>query len=198
MISYLKGKVVIENPKYATILVGGVGYRVEVPRMISRLDNDEDVELFIHTHVREDSFRLFGFNTEAELNLFEELLTVSGVGPKGALAIVASDDISNIVSDIVTGDIVKSKISGVGKKTLEKLVIELQTKMSKIEGDSGRAKTHARKFSSVKTDNISQANLALQSLGFKSGEVEDILDQIEDIKDMELNLIIKTALKKMR
>jgi Holliday junction DNA helicase RuvA len=195
MIGYLKGKILNENSKGVLLLVGGVGYKVECPRMVSKIDKDEEVELYIYTHVREDSLRLFGFNTESELNLFEELLSVSGVGPKVALGIVASNEISDIISDIVTGGIVNYKISGVGKKTLEKIVIDLKTKMSKIDlGENFNGKQIGRK--NVGNDNISQANLALQSLGYKNTEIENILNGIDGIENLSLNEIIKVALKR--
>lgn len=199
MIAYLKGKKIKEGVNFVIIDVNGVGYKVETSRGIGNNINDDIVEAFIYTHVREDSLRLFGFETEVELNLFEELLTVSGVGPKGALTILASADISDLITGIVNGEITKMKISGVGKKTLEKVVIELQTKMSKLEIDHGdKARTHARHIKATKNDAIVQANLALQSLGFKQSEIENVFDDVENLRDMNINEIIKVALKKMR
>lgn len=194
MIRYLKGKIIFSEVGFCTVLVGGIGYKVECSSFPTNIgDQDSEAEFYIHTHVREDCIRLFGFQKEEELRLFEELLTVSGVGPKAALGIIASNEISQLISDIVLGEIVNYKISGVGKKTLEKVVIDLKTKMGKI--DTSDMKNSVKKSGSNKNDNREQAILALQSLGYKNSEIEKIFSSIDDMDKMSLNEIIKEALR---
>ncbi|MFA9262480.1 MAG: Holliday junction branch migration protein RuvA [Undibacterium sp.] len=132
MIRALKGTVGSIHPQYAIIFVGGIGYQVYVSAYTSgKLAGMGEVTLHIHTHVREDQFNLFGFITEDELSMFELLISVSGVGPKAALGILAIAEPKTIRTAIVNKDpSILTRVSGVGKKTAEKVIVELQNKVS--------------------------------------------------------------------
>src|SRR5712691_8855063 len=124
MIAHLRGKLIARNSDSIILDVNGVGYRVRVPaNQIDALGVEEaPVALHTHLHVREDEMSLYGFSTEAELNLFELLLTVSGIGPKGALTVLSSAPVETIRVAIGQGNLdVLTSIPGIGKKTAQRL-----------------------------------------------------------------------------
>src|SRR3989338_6252125 len=138
MIGSLKGKVILKTEKFLILETAGVGYKISVsPDTMSKVStllrsekNDIVVSFWIHTHVREDMLDLYGFLERQELEFFEMLINVSGIGPKGALAILGITSIETLRKAISTGDTsYLTKISGIGKKTAEKIVIELRDKI---------------------------------------------------------------------
>lgn len=135
MIRALKGTLGSIHPNYAIVFVGGIGYQVYAsPYTLSKLVGLEAVSLHVHTHVREDQFNLFGFMTEDELSMFELLISVSGIGPKAAIGILAIAEPKTIRTAIVNRDpSILTRVSGVGKKTAEKVIVELQNKVSSAD-----------------------------------------------------------------
>lgn len=135
MIRALKGALGSIHPQYAILFVGGIGYQVYAsPYTLGKLAGLGEVTLHIHTHVREDQFNLYGFITEDELSMFELLISVSGIGPKAALSILAIADPKTIRTAIVNKDpSILTRVSGVGKKTAEKVIVELQNKVSSVD-----------------------------------------------------------------
>src|SRR3972149_7503346 len=135
MIAKLTGKVSDQFVNYLIIEVGGVGYKVE--GSFPLFDASGQTTLFIHTHVRENEIRLFGFMDFQQLQLFEELLTVSGVGPKIALVLINNLGISTIVNAIQTAKPESLKSPGVGLKTAQRIVIDLKSKVDifKVKAD---------------------------------------------------------------
>ena len=132
MIASLSGTITVIKPEYVILQVAGVGYKVAVlPRLISRLTGaGSRLDLFTHQQVREDLLALYGFESEDELELFEQLLSVSGVGPKVAMNIMSAATAPEITRAIINGDAtVLTKVSGVGKKIAERVVVELRTKL---------------------------------------------------------------------
>lgn len=132
MIAFLRGSILQRSPDAVILDVQGVGYRVRVPTttLASLGDIGTTAELYTHLHVREDDMSLFGFGTQDEHDLFELLLSVSGIGPKVALGILSSASPSEIRSAIGQGNLaVLSGIKGIGKKTAERLVLELKGKV---------------------------------------------------------------------
>lgn len=132
MISFLRGTLLQRAPDSIILDVHGVGYRVRVPTttLSSLGDLGTSVELYTHLHVREDDLSLYGFATQDELDLFELLLSVSGIGPKVALGILSSASPNEIRSAIAQGDLeILSGIRGIGKKTAQRLVLELKGKV---------------------------------------------------------------------
>jgi len=134
MIAYLKGKVIAKPNNYLILETGGVGYQVFAgENFLAEIKIGEAVELYIHHRVREEASDLYGFKNLEDLNLFELLLSVSGVGPKSALAVLSLANSDDIKEAIVRGDAsLLTKVSGIGKKTAERLVLELKTKIARV------------------------------------------------------------------
>ena len=135
MIGFLEGKLGGITGGSALVLCGGVGYKVAVSAYaLGKIAGLETVALHIHTHVREDQLNLFGFLDEDELEMFELLISVSGIGPKAALGILSIADPNTIRTAIVHKDAsLLTRVSGVGKKTAEKVIVELQNKVKESE-----------------------------------------------------------------
>jgi holliday junction DNA helicase RuvA len=139
MIAHLRGRLLHKAPHEVTIDVEGVGYRVLIPvTTFYRLgDEGSDVSLRIHTHVREDALLLFGFREAREQALFERLLDVAGVGPKLALNILSGIEAPELVEAIRAADLARlTRIPGVGKKTAERLLLELKDKVAALAASS--------------------------------------------------------------
>jgi len=139
MIGYLKGKLLSSAPTALLLDVGGVGYRLQVPTStfyeIERA-SDDTVGLFVHTHVREDAIELYGFWTEREKQLFEKLIAVSGIGPKLARVILSGMAPAELVAAISGSDTAKlATIPGIGKKTAERMVLELRDRVQELAGE---------------------------------------------------------------
>jgi len=163
----------------------GVGYRVSVsPDTLSKAKPDVETFLFIHTHVREDALDLYGFLDHAELEFFEMLISVSGIGPKGALSILSIATIDTLKRAITTGDTsYLTKISGIGKKTAEKIVLELRDKIKGgVDGQS--EETLKGELDALE---------ALKSLGYSQGEAREALKKVT--AEVSTNTKIKEALK---
>ncbi len=138
MIALLRGVLLEKHPNQAIVEAGGVGYDVSIPvSTFTRLpDPGAEVRLRIHTHVREDAFLLFGFLTLDEKALFEKLISVSGIGPKMAMAVLSGIPALDLIASIRRGEVERLvRIPGVGKKTAERMVLELRDKMPAPSGD---------------------------------------------------------------
>jgi Holliday junction DNA helicase RuvA len=135
MIAHLRGNLVAKHPNQAIVECGGVGYDVviTVPTFSDLPQPGSEVALFIHTHVREDQLALFGFLRPEEKKLFEKLLLVSGIGPKLAVTILSGMPASDMVGSIRSNDVARlTKIPGIGKKTAERMVLELKDKLEEF------------------------------------------------------------------
>jgi Holliday junction DNA helicase RuvA len=182
MIGSLRGKITLKTEKFMLVETNGVGYKVSVsPDTISKTQNQEEVFLYIHTQVREDALDLYGFLKQEELTFFEMLLNVSGIGPRSALAILGIASIETLRKAIGTGDVsYLTKISGIGKKTAEKIVIELRDKMTEEKGGA-----HLQ--------GELDALEALKSLGYSQNEAREALKKVTENADT--NTKIREALK---
>ncbi|OGI60328.1 Holliday junction DNA helicase RuvA [Candidatus Nomurabacteria bacterium RIFCSPHIGHO2_01_FULL_37_25] len=189
MIGSLKGKVILKTEKFLILETAGVGYKISVsPDTMSKVStllrsekNDIIVSFWIHTHVREDMLDLYGFLERQELEFFEMLINVSGIGPKGALAILGITSIETLRKAISTGDTsYLTKISGIGKKTAEKIVIELRDKISEEKND-------------VSLKEELDALEALKSLGYSQNEAREALKKVP--VNADTNTKIREALK---
>ena len=135
MIAQIRGTLLRKGPQEAVVDVGGVGYRITIPlSTFYRVgEPGAEVTLLTHTHVREDALALFGFLTAVEQALFERLIAVSGVGPKLAISVLSGIEAPELVAALRTSDVARlTRIPGVGKKTAERLVVELKDKMSDL------------------------------------------------------------------
>jgi Holliday junction DNA helicase RuvA len=170
MIAQLRGRLVRKQPQEVVVDVGGVGYRVAIPlSTFYRLgDVGGEVELLTHTQVREDVLALFGFLTAAEQALFERLIAVSGVGPRLAVSILSGIEAPDLVAALKTSDVARlTRIPGVGRKTAERLVVELKDRMAGLEAATAEPAAEAAP-SSAKEDLVS----ALVHLGYSRPEAE--------------------------
>jgi Holliday junction DNA helicase RuvA len=140
VIGYLKGRLIRRTPERLTLDVQGVGYEVHVPLStyyeVERSGGDGPIALHIHTHLREDGIALFGFWTEREKLLFERLIAVSGIGPRLARVILSGMPPEDLLAAIAAGDVARlSTIPGVGRKTAERMVLELKEKMRELAAE---------------------------------------------------------------
>jgi len=135
VIAHLHGRILEKHPNRVIVDVGGVGYDVAVPlsTFYGLADPGGEVSLRVHTHVREDAIGLFGFATALELELFERLIGISGIGPKVGLAVLSGIDPAELIAAIERGDLARlTAIPGVGKKTSERIVLELKDRLPKV------------------------------------------------------------------
>lgn len=169
MIAHLRGRILRKEPQEVVVDVGGVGYRVAIPlSTFYRLGDDgAEVRLLTYTHVREDTLALFGFLSAGEQGLFEKLISVAGVGPRLAVNILSGIEAPDLVAALKAGDVARLvRIPGVGKKTAERLVLELKDKMpALLPAAEAAAATPA---ASPKDDLVS----ALLHLGYSRPEAE--------------------------
>ena len=168
MIAHLRGRLLHKAPQSVVVDVAGVGYRASIPvSTFYRLgDEGSEVSLRIHTHVREDAIALFGFASTGEQALFERLIEVAGVGPRLAVNILSGIEADELVEALRSSDVARLvRIPGVGRKTAERLVVELKDKMPARDADPGRP---AAEGLGPKEDLLS----ALANLGYSRGEAE--------------------------
>ena len=179
MISFLQGKILNKGRNYIIITVGGIGYQVFVnSKMFADLQIGQDVEIYIHQYVREDSLDLYGFKSMGDLEMFELLISISGIGPKSALGVLAIASVEDVKESISRGDSsLLTKVSGIGRKTAERVVLELREKIGNLKLEAGNLKSGAGSASGDEID-------ALMVLGYSMGQARDALRAVDPkIKD---------------
>ena len=193
MYEYFNGKLAYKAPTHVVIDVSGIGYYVHISLYtFSQIKDQENCKLFISLQVREDSHTLYGFATEGEKKLFENLISVSGIGPNTGRMILSSNTPDEIQSAIVNGQVALiQKIKGIGPKTAQRLILELQDKLKK-QGFEALA-------TPIQSQSVpDEALSALVMLGFNKAAAEKVLN---DILKTESNLsvedMIKLALKRL-
>ncbi len=192
MIAYVKGIPAYTRADYAVIDVGGVGYKVFMPLShLGRLPRDKEiVTVYTYTHVREDIQALYGFLSTEDLDIFELLLAVSGVGPKAALSILSTLEPSKLALAVSQGDVKAiSAAPGIGKKTAERIVLELKNKIGLDMAGSADASDFLPKNDDSFTDAVS----ALMGLGYTAAEASEAARKAGDADSVEE--LIKNALK---
>ncbi|QDK70133.1 Holliday junction branch migration protein RuvA [Lactococcus protaetiae] len=196
MFEYLNGKLVKISPTHIVIDVQGVGYLVSVanPYAWSATMNTE-IKVFVHQVIREDAHTLYGFINEGEKSLFLRLISVSGIGPKSALAIIAASDNEGLINAIDSNDIkYLTKFPGVGKKTAMQMVLDLAGKFDLTTSS-------ALTVNSVSTDSnnvaLEEAIEALQALGYRATELKKVEKELANQKGLTSEEYIKSALKLM-
>jgi Holliday junction DNA helicase RuvA len=182
MIGSIRGVVIKKGDRFVLVETAGVGYKIWTSQdNLLKAENGQEVLFFTHTHVREDALDLYGFLNNEELDFFELLINISGIGPKGALTILSVANIETLQKAISTGDVpYLTKISGIGKKTAEKMVIELRDKIGAVDKNE------------TLRDEL-DALLALQALGYSQNEARDALKNLT--AGLDTNQKIKEALK---
>lgn len=187
MIAHLRGKLMQKDPARVIIDVNGVGYEVSVPLTTFTVlpGTGSEVSIDIHTHVREDTIALYGFSTRRERNIFEKLMTISGIGPKLAVTILSGGSVDDLVGAIKRGDLPRlTAIQGVGRKTAERIILELKDKFQDF------AEAPARP--AVETDVLS----ALENLGYNRAVAENALRRaVDGDRDPAFDVLFKRALQ---
>ena len=175
MIAHLSGTLLEKHVQRIVVDVGGVGYDVAVPLSTFYTVGEPGarIALRIHTHVREDQLQLFGFGTALEQTLFERLISVSGIGPKVGLSVLSGIEPEQLVRAIRSGDVARLvKIPGVGKKTAERLVLELKDRLPEVSAAEAEAPSGAG--DDLRDDLLS----ALGNLGYQKSAVEKTVDKV--------------------
>lgn len=186
MIAHLTGTVTAVKPTWLVLSAHGVGYKVYgTPALLGTATQDRELSAWTHLVVREDALDLYGFLEYAELELFKLLISVSGVGPRSAIGILALDKIEKLKGAIAASDVsYLTSVSGVGKKSAEKICLELRDKLGELEAPGGTA--HRREEE--------DALEALKALGYRSEEAREALRMLpEEVTDQRTR--IKEALK---
>ena len=195
MIAMLTGKLTYKAPDYIILDVNGVGYRVQIPfsTYYDLPAEGADLSLQIHTNVKEDAIHLYGFRTVPEKQFFQLLITVSGVGPKLARDILSNIQPDALASALVRGDLVRlSTIPGIGKKTTERLVLELKEKVRKLDITLPVNEDARTVQASEMLDDVASA---LINLGYKEPLVRKTLSDINPDDSLPMETVLKQALK---
>ena len=186
MISVIEGKIELKTLKFVIIKTNGVGYKVFCSlKTLSEISSsaDKPVKLFTHSYIREDNFDLYGFLSFEELEFFEMLISVSGIGPKAALGVLSIASLTDVKASIASGQVsLLIRVSGIGKKTAERVILELRNKVeASIAGIKG-----------LVTDQ--EAIEALVSLGYTASQARKALEQVS-AKVKKIEERVKEALK---
>ncbi len=194
MIGQLKGILSAKQPPHLLLDVNGVGYEVEAPMstFYSLPQPGQAVQLLIHTHVREDALQLFGFATPAERELFRTLIKVSGVGAKLALTILSGIEVASFIQCIQSADSTAlTRLPGVGKKTAERLIVEMKDRLGESSAIAGITIGQAQPNNPVE-----EAVTALIALGYKPAEASRMVRSVPEVDNADnTEDIIRLALK---
>jgi len=192
MLGFIHGKVISKNFEslHCVVLTQGVGYEILTPkRLLEKLTPSGEISLWLHTHVREDIFALYGFESENEKLFFRLLLSVSGLGPKTALSLLSEFGTDTLIELILGKRITEiSKAPGVGKKTAERLVMELTSKLEKVAWSKPSTTP-----SSTRDDLFS----ALTHLGYQPTQIKFALDKVMASPEKAFEVLLKNALQEL-
>ena len=178
MIAFLRGRILDKQPNLLVVDVQGVGYQVHVPlsTYYEVGDTGTDVALRIHTHVREEAFHLYGFLTAIEQQLFERLITIGGIGPRLAVAVLSGIEPRDLIGAVQRGDVVRlTGIPGVGRRTAERMVLELKDRLAQLDATAGAGEAASPAPGERLRDDVLSA---LQNLGYHRPLAEKAVDSI--------------------
>ena len=196
MIGFLRGRVLDKQPNRVIVDVQGVGYDLVVPLSTYYEIGDEgaEVALRVHTHVREEALQLYGFQTRLEQELFERLISISGIGPKLAVAVLSGIETRELVSAVQRGDIARlTRVPGVGKKTSERIVLELKDRLAKLSMPAGALAVEPA-GGRLRDDLLS----ALQNLGYQRVAAEKAVDTVlASVADATFEQALRGALREL-
>lgn len=193
MIAKISGRLLEKAPTRILVEVNGIGYEIQIP--LSTFEKvgavNENTSLFTHLHVREDALQLFGFATAAEKQLFQHLLSVSGIGPKLAQSILSSSTAENFCRHIIKNELAAlTKIPGIGKKTAERLVLELRDRLARWMPEAAETAIAAPSASEEETI------AALVSLGYSQASAQRAVEQVrQEAGALPVEELIKRALR---
>lgn len=196
MIGYIEGPIHSLETDRVVVLAGGVGYSVNIPlSTYYKLERAQTAQLQIHTHVREDALALYGFSTADEKFAFEKLISISGIGPRLAQVILSGIEVAELAQAIARGDARRlSAIPGVGKKTSERIILELRDKL--ILGPTDQPRQPVAPITSIDHDVVS----ALVNLGYKAAAAEAAVrnaHQQQGGAEVEFSVLLKAALRQL-
>ena len=201
MIAFVKGRIDDISEENVVLDVGGIGYNIKISTgtAASLPGIGEEIKLYTYTCVREDMFSLFGFLTRDELEIFKKLITVNGIGPKGGLAILSTMSADDLRFAIISGDAASiSKAPGIGKKTAERVILDLKDKIS-IEDTLVQKEIHQYSDSNGRGDQHAknEAVEALTALGYSATDALHAVKAVQIEDDMDVETVLKLALKNM-
>ncbi|WP_342759889.1 Holliday junction branch migration protein RuvA [Kineothrix sedimenti] len=201
MIAYLKGEIADITEDNLILEANSIGYNIKISSGTAGMlpGIGEEVKIYTYTCVREDAFLLYGFLTKDDLDIFKKLITVNGIGPKGGLAILSVMSADSLRFAIISGDVKEiSKAPGIGKKTAERVILDLRDKVS-IE-DTFVNKSMGDDLGDVSSGDANIKNEAIEALtalGYSASEALKAVKQVTVMEDMDTEDILKQALKKM-
>jgi Holliday junction DNA helicase RuvA len=204
MIAHLSGTLLTKEPNSVIVDVSGVGYEVNIPlSTFYELENEgSNVKLRIYTHVKEDALQLYGFKTDRERQLFVNFISVSGIGPKLGIALLSGMSADELVASIKNNNLARlTLIPGVGRKTAERLIVDLREKMTALAASQVEAEPGARPEASgvspedsVRSDALS----ALLNLGYQRSAAEKAIDAVlNDGGEMTVESVLRRGLRKL-
>ena len=205
MIAHLSGTLLSKQPNSVILDVGGVGYEVNIP-VSTFYDLEEpgsNVQLRIYTHVREDTLQLFGFKTARERELFMRVISVSGIGPQLGIKLLSGMSADEMVASIRTNNLAKlTLIPGIGRKTAERLVMELRDKVASLSSAELEEELGAKTYAGVPvpTEDSMRADVlsALLNLGYQRGAAEKaVTSAFDEGGDISVELILRRSLRKL-
>ncbi|EAG9231219.1 Holliday junction branch migration protein RuvA [Listeria monocytogenes] len=199
MYDYIKGTVTTITPEYIVVEAGHIGYQIITgnPFSFQRLEGTE-AQVFLYQHVREDNISLFGFQTTEERYLFKKLLSVSGIGPKSALAIIASGDVVPLISAIESeDDVYLTKFPSVGKKTARQIILDLKGKLADVVASEIVYVAPENDMVAGLSPQLEEAVLALEALGYSTRELKKVIPKLAKETDLTSDAYIKLALQLM-
>lgn len=203
MIAYLKGKIADITEENVVLEVNNIGYNVKITgRTLGMLPSaGEEIKIYTYTYVREDAIHLYGFLTRDDLNMFKLLITVNGIGPKGALAVLSVMDADELRFAIISGDAKAiSKAPGIGGKTAERAILDLKDKVSLEDSFMSKESEHYQEGmgGTGTADSVKkEAAEALTALGYAASDALRAVKQVENAEDLSVEEVLKLALKKL-
>ncbi|WP_338433921.1 Holliday junction branch migration protein RuvA [Ligilactobacillus saerimneri] len=195
MYEYFIGKITDVTPYYIVINVGGVGYRVLVANPFRYMATNDDQKVYIYQAVRDNDISLYGFQTFDEKQLFIKLLSVSGIGPKSALAILANEDHSGLINAINTNnDKFLTKFPGIGKKTAQQIILDLKGKMKEITPANLVGQQALDVTPTDASPALRESLEALASLGYTKTDIKKVGKQLQNFAGKDTNEYLSQAL----
>lgn len=195
MYDYIKGQITRVTPEYITLENGGIGWQIMTPNPYAFHMTEDPQTVYTYLHVREDAQLLLGFKSIEQRELFKKLITVSGIGPKGALAILASGIPSQVVGAIEREDeAFLVKFPGVGKKTARQIILDLKGKLHDLFTEIEMPDEEVTLLSMAENDSLEEAILALQALGYSQRELTKVKTQLQK-EDLDTEGYMKLALR---
>lgn len=194
MIDYIKGQIVELTPTYVVLEANGLGYFISIPLpAYTLLSHQSEAKLFVHEVVREDAYLFFGFTTKKEREVFQLLISVSGIGVNTARMIMSSYSVEEIQEIIAAGNVsALNAIKGIGSKTAQRIIVDLKDKILKGKDDAGSLSLLSDKNAQIKEEAVS----ALVMLGFPVGASQKAIENIlKEQSQLEVEQLIKMALK---